>query len=160
MRAKVSNNSSGKSQAGGPWPDPRGKTGIMNASDPELRAGIAKYEGLSDWSARLLIFALFIEVVLAAFPPENRAIERWAGVVAAALVALAVWGEVAFAKKASLRQGELLRRSDNELKEANDRLGDLDLEAGYANEKAAIAAERAAKAEQETEKIKLLTAWR
>ena len=84
----------------------------INASDRAMRANVERYEGLALWAARVLLLGLALEIVLAAWSPLDKEVSRWSPVLATAVVALGVWGEVRFAKRASILQGELLKRSE------------------------------------------------
>src|SRR6266403_3154866 len=98
----------------------------MNRTDQNLKDAIAANEKRALWSAATVIFGLVLEVVFAAGlhePPET-VLSHWGPVVADALVALGVAGEVLFGRKSRIDSEELTRRSEERLAEANTRAAD------------------------------------
>ncbi len=113
------------------------------------------------WGARAVILGLAIEVLLAVvFPHGKTDLENCAPVFADALVALGVWAEVHFGRKASDAQKEKQLISAERIAELNERAAQLEFESGFAEERVAHALERAANAERDTEKLRAATAWR
>ena len=123
-------------QSGGVFAALRRTKSVMNASDGELDGVISSGERLAGWSALLIVAALVAEAMLV-FVPLCPLRTKITAFVTNSLIALGVFGELFFHKRSSLAQGELTRRS-------NDRLGEMEMAAGFANESAAMANERAA----------------
>jgi hypothetical protein len=123
-----------------------------------------------------VIAGLVIETALTGIFPAHASgasnfwlalIETWGPVFADALVALGVYGEIRFSGKARRIDGELRRLSNKRveaaektLAEATDRLAKVEFDNGYLEETIAMAVERAANAELETQRLKAQFAWR
>jgi hypothetical protein len=89
-----------------------GSPGIANATDDALRAASAVDERRGTASALGVFAGLLLEVGLAwTHPTYDSVVGRWGSVIADALVALGVFGELLFSNRAQLRQHELDRRS-------------------------------------------------
>jgi len=90
--------------------------------ESQLRKAIDRNETRSHASAWVLVAGLVIEVVLAfRFSEGHSAIENWTPVVANALVALGVYGEIHFSGKAARAQKALQAIIEARLAEALDR---------------------------------------
>lgn len=114
--------------------------GVINASNEELGAWVDRCEKAAFWSGVLVIVGLVVEVVLAYRQgPPNSFEGIWGPVIADAMVAAGVAGEILFSRIGASRQRELQRRADIKVAELND---------------------RAAAAEERTAKIEKLTTWR
>jgi hypothetical protein len=126
----------------------------MNATNAELEASSDSCE-LWGWGCGgLIVLGVIAEVVIAAInPPYGSFWERWGTVVADALVAFGVGGEIMFSRIGHSRQKELSRRS-------NEDVAQLAFESGYAEERAAKLEKEAAEAKRETERLKKEVAWR
>lgn len=135
--------------------------GVINTSDGELESSAESCERWGWRCGGLVVIGVVAEFVIAALnPPYGSFWERWGVAVADALVAFGVVGEIMFSRMGHSRQSELTQRANRELADAKERLGDLELEAGFAGERTAQALERAAKAELELAKLQKLTAAR
>jgi hypothetical protein len=124
----------------------------MNKTDQNLKDAISSNERIALCSAGGVIFGLVLEVILAAAfhsPPETF-VSHWGPVVASAIVALGVTGEVWFGRKSRIDSEELTRRSE-------DRLAKAIISAAQANEKAAALGKEAAEARERTAEIERLT---
>jgi hypothetical protein len=107
----------------------------MNRTDQNLKDAIATNERRALWGAAAVIFGLVLEVIFAsAFhePPET-VLSHWGPVVADALVALGVAGEVLFGRKSRIDSEELTRRSEERLAEAHAQAGEAIARAAEAN---------------------------
>src|SRR5436190_5055842 len=105
----------------------------MSKTDDQLRSESAVNESRAEWSAGAVIFGLFLEVALATARSVELdvkpALENWGTVVADALIAMGVFCELLFGRRASHGNAELRRRSEKMVAE-------LTVRAAEANEKA------------------------
>ena len=123
------------------------KGGMISASDPELESSIEALENLAVLFAVIVICGVISTVIIAAIHPTyDSFLEQWGNAIADVFVAVGVAGEVWFARMAGLRQGELKRRSDANV--------------GEANRIAAQANKEAAEARIRTAELEKLTAFR
>ena len=102
----------------------------MNKSDDQLRSEIAANESSAEWGAWAVVFGLILEIVLAtanSLGYGNKGVENWGAVVADSLIALGVYCEIHFGRRASHGNGELRRRSDERVAEANARAAEAQL---------------------------------
>ena len=110
---------------------------VMKASDEDLDNAVEWLEKAGFVGGALVICGLVIEVIIAWYhPPYDSFWDIWGSVVADSVVAIGVVLEVTFSRLGGTRQREIKRRSD---------------------EKIAAATERAAKAELETERLRVKT---
>jgi len=134
-------------QSGKPFPAWRLPNGIKSASPADLERSDSSFERWIIGSGLIVVLGLLVEAgVAATHPGYDSTTERIGVLVSDWMVALGVAGEVLFAILARRVQTELRDRSNAAL--------------GEAVEQAAQANERAAHAELETEKLKILGAWR
>ena len=123
-----------------------------------------------------------MEALIAAYnPPYGNALERWGSTIANAFVAFGVFGELLAGIRVKVIQGELTRRSNDELSHvrilammadgdavnasidstrALTDLADAKRELAKANERASSAEKAAAEARERTAEIERVTAWR
>jgi hypothetical protein len=128
-------------------PLPLRKNGVINATDAELDGAQRFCEQVAIASTVLVFVGLVFEVLIAIKHPSfDSCLERWGSVIADALVAVGVLGELLPSMLVRGYNTEVKRRSDDKLSEANRRAGE--------------ASERAADAELATEKLKEATSWR
>ena len=107
--------------------------GAKEASHNDLEAAEAWLENFEIFCGAMVFFGVTLEVVIAIDnPPFGSFVERWGSPIADAFVALGVFGEVLANARGRVIQGELTRRS-------NDRLADAEERAATANREAAIA---------------------
>ena len=102
----------------------------MSRTDQNLRDSVAINEKAALWSAAVVVFGLFLEVIFAAAfhePPET-ILSHWGPVAADCIVALGVAGEVFFGRKSRTDSEELSRRSE-------ERAARLEKEAADARER-------------------------
>src|SRR5437762_1429038 len=120
-----------------PW---RLGTSVKSASEPELDR-LSEGSVIVEWCFAVLVIAgVFGEFFIALKnPPPNSDLARWGPVAADFAVGFGVAIELLASVVSHICQTELGRRS-------NDRLGELELEAGYAEERAAMLANQAAEA--------------
>lgn len=98
----------------------------MNATEAELEASSESCERWGWRCGGLVVVAIAAEVLIAAFNlPYGSFFERWGNVLAGALIALGVAGEIMFARMGHSRQSELSRRSNDKLADANRKLASL-----------------------------------
>lgn len=116
----------------------RRASAIMSASSDVLKNIVGTSEHRAIWAGVAVVAGVAVELGLAFFSSEPMTLRIETG-LADAIVALGVAAELWFGRRGASAQSELTRRAE------------LDL---------AQAIERASNAERETEKIKLLTAWR
>jgi hypothetical protein len=133
-------------QSGGVFAALRRKKNVINANEGELEAIVSSGERLANWCA-LLIFAGLVTEAILVFVPLSPFGVKVGAFVTDSLIAAGVFGELFFHNRSSHAQGELMRRS-------NDRLAEIEFANGFLEEKAAMAVERAAKAELETEQLR------
>jgi hypothetical protein len=96
----------------------------MSKTDDQLRSEIEANESRGEWGAWAVVAGLVIEIVLAAAKSlgyEHPGVENWGSVAADCLIALGVYSEIHFARRASRGNVELRRRSDERVAEANAR---------------------------------------
>jgi hypothetical protein len=73
----------------------------MTKSDSQLKADISTNEKRAEWGAWLIVAGLVIEVGLAIIFHEGKSLtETWAPVFATSLIALGVYGEIHFGRRA------------------------------------------------------------
>ena len=107
----------------------------------------SRYEAYALRSGAIVILGLFVEVVLAVeFSHGETFLEIWSPVVADILVALGVFGEIFFARKAKSISEKLQRESDDRVAKATERAADAN--------------KLADEARLETERLKAQFAWR
>jgi hypothetical protein len=102
----------------------------MGKTDDQLRSDIAANESRAEWGAWLVVGGLALEIVLATAKSlgyERPIIENWGGVLADCLIALGVYSEIHFGRRASNTNTELRRRSDERVAAANARAADAEL---------------------------------
>lgn len=111
----------------------------------------------------LVVAGLVLETGLTAIFPAHEPkapnvwlalIETWGPVFADALVALGVYGEIFFFGRARRIDSELRRRSNKSLKDAIDRLAQVEFDNGYLKESAAKAEDRAAQTSLVAEQLR------
>lgn len=103
----------------------------MSKNDDQLRSEIESNEAYGEWGAWSVVAGLVLEIVLAAVNSlgyGNKNVENWGGVVADCLVALGVYAEIHFGRRASHAGLELRRRSDERVAEANASAAKANLE--------------------------------
>lgn len=89
---------------------------VTKIGDEELRASSALHEQWAKVCVVAVVAGLLVEVTLAAWHPSyDSSVSRWGSVVADAFVALGVFGEFFFSKRAKHRQQELDRRSNEKV---------------------------------------------
>jgi hypothetical protein len=120
----------------------------MKPSDQKLEEKAAQDAVIENWGARLVLAGLIVETAYAFWFREAKFsfFRAWGPVVADAAVFFGVWIEVHFNGRASKIEGELRRRSEERVAEANASAAKAELQAAEA---------RAHSAE-----IERLTAWR
>jgi hypothetical protein len=129
------------------FPAWRMPNGTINASDTQLEESSSSCERWAWGGAGLVIAAVIAEFAIAiCHPPYDSFFERWGSALADLLIAAGIGGEVIFAMMGTRCQTELRRRS-------NDKVAAAVKAAGEAND-------RAAKAELETEKLRIIASWR
>lgn len=95
----------------------------------------------------MVLIGVAATVAIAAIHPLYDSFwERWGSAIADSLVVIGVFIEIRFSQLAGLRHGELKRRSDERVAEAN--------------QSAAQAIKDAAEARERTAEVERLTAWR
>jgi hypothetical protein len=107
----------------------------MSKTDDQLRSEIEANETRGEWGAWAVVAGLVLEIILASaisLGIEKKEIENWGAVIADCLIALGVYCEIHFGRRASHGHAELRRRSELRIAEANVR-------AAEANRKAAEA---------------------
>jgi hypothetical protein len=113
---------------------------MIKASDEELDKSIESCEQWEWFGGGLVFVGVIATVVIAIIHPRyDSFLEQWGSAIADSLVAVGVAIEIKFGQMAGLRQNELRRRSD---------------------EKVAEASERAARAELESDRLKVIFAGR
>jgi hypothetical protein len=118
----------------------RRKNGIKNASDEELESSLAIYEEFEKAFSGVVLFGVLFEFFLAYLHPSYDSPRGvWGPIIGDALVAIGILAEVFCGTRSKTLQSELTVRSNKRLAEA---------------------IERAANAERETERLRVLTAWR
>jgi hypothetical protein len=113
----------------------------MSKSDDQLRLEIEANESRGVWGGWAVVAGLVLEIVLATAKSlgyDWPNVENWGAVAADSLIALGVYAEIHFGRKASRGNVELRRRSDEKVAAANER-------AAQANERAEAAALELAK---------------
>ena len=101
-------------------------------TDDQIKSEIEDNESRAEWGAWAIVVGLVIEIVLAvgvSLGIDKKGLENWGAVVADCLIALGVYCEIHFGRKASTGNVELRRRSEERVAEANAR-------AAAANQKA------------------------
>jgi hypothetical protein len=116
-----------------------------------LRGEISINESRAEWGAWAIVVGLVLEVIIAltvSFDIDKKWIDNWGAVIADCLIALGVYAEIHFGRKASGASRELQQRSDIKIAEANARAEEAIARAAEANERAE--AETLARVELET----------
>jgi hypothetical protein len=94
---------------------------VKSANDETLESAISSCERWERFCGLLVVLGLALEFLVAVDNPVyGTALERWGGVICDAFVALGVIGEIAFAARAGVCQGEITQRSNGRLKDAFD----------------------------------------
>jgi hypothetical protein len=87
--------------------------------DSKLKTEISKNETRAEYAAWVIVLGLLIEVVLAiVFPHGQTFIENWAPVLSTGLIALGVYGEIRFSRKAGAAHKALQISTESKLAEA------------------------------------------
>jgi hypothetical protein len=128
---------------------------VKSASDPELDV-LSEGSVIVEWCFAIFVIAgVFGEFFIALRdPPLHSDLARWGPVWADFAVGAGVAIELVASVVAHICQSELTRRSNAALTEANTRLGELEMEAGFAKERAAKLEEEAWVAKLETERLR------
>jgi hypothetical protein len=101
---------------------------VVSDDDDTLRRAISKNETLAEWGGAAVVFGLIVEVVLTStFRHGESFFEAWGPVLADALIALGVFAEILFARKARMGSEALQRQSDEKIAEANARAAEAAL---------------------------------
>jgi hypothetical protein len=109
----------------------------------------------------LVVVAVLAEFGIAIYHPAyDSPLDRWGSAFADLFIGIGVAGEVALSMWNNTLQGELRERSNKRVEEATDRLADVEVSNAFWAVRAEEAAERAAKAELETEQLKAQFAFR
>ncbi len=128
--------------------------GARDASHIDLENFASGIENVETACGALVFLGIVVEVLIAIVNPAYGApLERWGVPIADGFVALGVIGEVLASSRGRVVQGELTRRSNSELAQAQK-------VAGKAIERAAAAERDAAVARERTAEIEKVTAWR
>jgi len=130
----------------------------MSKTDDQLRSEIGASETRGEWGAWAVIVGLVLEVALATANSSgygDKNVENWGAVLADSLVALGVYAEVHFGRRASHGLAELRLRSDEKVATANERAEEAAERAAKATERAAASEERAKELQKEAEAIRL-----
>jgi hypothetical protein len=94
----------------------------MMKNDSQLKADISNNETRAQYGAWLIVIGLVIEVVLTiALPHGKTFVENWGPVIATALIALGVYGEILFSGRASEAHKDLQLSTEGKLAEALNR---------------------------------------
>jgi hypothetical protein len=115
----------------------------MNKTDDQLKSAIAVNESRAEWGAWAIVVGLVLEIVLAlsvSFGFEKKWVENWGAVLADSLIALGVYAEIHFGRKASTASAELRQRADVKVAEANERASEANASAVASNERIATLA--------------------
>ena len=105
------------------FPALRLKNGVKNAEKEELESDVKACERLVIFGGGVLLFGLGAEIALGFIhPPHDSLFGRWGSVFATVIVFVGVGAEVWFSGMGSRRQGELVRRSNDELAKAQTEL--------------------------------------
>lgn len=95
---------------------------MIKASDSEIEKSIESCERWEWFGSGLVVVGVIAEVAIAAtHPPYDSFWEQWGSSVAGSLIAIGVALEIKLGQMAGLRQGELRRRSEEKVVEANMR---------------------------------------
>jgi len=103
----------------------------MSKTDDQLRGEISINEARAEWGAWAIVVGLVFEVVIAltvSFDIDKKWIDNWGAVIADCLIALGVYAEIHFGRKASGAARELQQRSDVKIAEADARAAEAQLE--------------------------------
>lgn len=120
---------------------------MIKASDGDLEKSIESCEHWEWYGGGLVFAGVAAAVAIATIHPlYDSFLEQWGSAIADSLVAVGVASEIRFGQMAGLRHGELKRRSDEKIAEAN--------------KVAAKAIKDAAEARERTAEVEKLTAWR
>jgi hypothetical protein len=104
----------------------------MSETDDQLKSEIQSSETRGEWGAWAVVAGLALEIVLAtanSFEYRNHAVENWGAVVADCLIAIGVYVEIHFGRRASHASAELRRRSDERVAAANERAAEANKKA-------------------------------
>jgi hypothetical protein len=95
----------------------------MSKTDDQIRSEISLNESRAEWGAWSVVGGLVLEILFATARSLGfeikPAVENWGGVIADCLIALGVYSEIHFGRKASSGNVELRRRSEERVAEAN-----------------------------------------
>lgn len=143
------------------WWRLRIKKGVSSATSGELDDAIEVYESFEIAFSSVVALGVLIEFFVAFVHPlydSPRGI--WWPVIGDAFVAIGLVVEVLAGVRIKICQSELTERSNKALAAANERLGNLELEAGYASERGATLEKEAAEARHLTAQLLKVTARR
>jgi hypothetical protein len=108
----------------------------MSKTNDQIRSEMSIDETRSEWGAWSVVAGLVLEIVLATAKSlgyEDPNVENWGGVLADCLIALGVYAEIHFGRKASQGNAELRRRADErsaklekEAADARGRVADIE----------------------------------
>jgi hypothetical protein len=92
----------------------------MSKTDNQLRAEVSTNETRAEWGAWAVVLGLLLEVIFSAlFPVGKTWVEHWGAIVADSFVALGVYIEIHFGRKASAASADLRQLLDLKVAELN-----------------------------------------
>ena len=113
----------------------------MRLNDDELREGVSRFEARAFWGGVVVFAGAGVDVLWAIYRPAVASpLGIWGPVIATVVVAIGIAAELYFSRRASHLQKELVSRSE-------ERLGEMEMAAGFAEERAAEANQKAIEAE-------------
>jgi hypothetical protein len=108
----------------------------MSKTDDQIKSEIEDNASRAEWGAWAIVVGLVVEIILAtgiSLGIEKNWLENWGAVAADCLIALGVYCEIHFGRKASRGEAELRRRSEQKVAEATERAAEAQLRAAEAD---------------------------
>jgi hypothetical protein len=128
---------------------------VPDGAAAALKSTFATNRAWSDWAALAVVVGLVGDiVVIFLFSKDKPRSETWLAFICTLVIALGVYGEYAFGRKAAEAAGQLQEIADKQVADLNIEAGNARKESGKAIERASKADERAAGNEKDAAQLR------